>query len=159
MGFLDRFKKTREKSVGDKKVAGKIIDKEKKQEKPDKKKTEKKAAKKEIKKDESRPKSYRKDAYDTGNAYRYLLKPMVSEKATFLSADGKYVFIVHPDANKIEIKKAVQKVFNVKVEDVNIINVSGKEVRFGRSRGRTKDWKKAVVTLAPGDAIELYEGV
>lgn len=156
MGFLDRFKKTREKSVGDKKIAGKIIDKEKDKKETAAKKPEKK---KEVRKEEGRPKSYRKDAYDTGNAYRYLLKPMVSEKSTFLTAEGKYVFVVHPEANKIEIKKAVQKVFNVKVEDVNIINVSGKKVRFGRENGRTKNWKKAVVTLAPGDTIELYEGV
>jgi len=157
MGFLDRFKKARERSVGDKKVAGKIIDKEKgaKKETAEKKSDKKKG----VKKEEGRPKSYRKDAYDTGNAYRYLLKPMVSEKSTFLSAEGKYVFVVHPEANKIEIKKAVQKVFNVKVEDVNIVNISGKHVRFGRESGRTKDWKKAIVTLAPGDTIELYEGV
>jgi large subunit ribosomal protein L23 len=150
MGFFDRFKKSKEKQVSGKKTAGKIIRQEKQK---------KDTAKKALPKKESKPKVFGKETLDTGLAYRNLIKPMVSEKASVLASEGKYVFVVSPSANKIEVKKAVQKVFNVKVKDVNIINVSGKSVRFGRHWGRTKDWKKAVVTLEPGENIELYEGV
>ncbi|NIP32772.1 50S ribosomal protein L23 [Candidatus Saccharibacteria bacterium] len=153
MGLLDKFKKLREKSVGDRKVAGKVIEKEKKEAKKPKKKEAPK------KKEEAKPKILRKESADTGLAYHNLIKPMVSEKSSFLTSEGKYVFVVHPDANKIEIKKAVQKVYNVRVRDVKIINMRGKSVRFGRVTGRTKDWKKAIVGLESGDKIELYEGV
>lgn len=147
MGLLDKFKKIREKKVGTKKVAGKVIEKEKKE------------ARKPKKKEEAKPRIIRKESADTGLAYRHLLKPMVSEKSSFLTAEGKYVFVVHPDANKIEIKKAVQKAYNVRVSNVKIINMRGKSVRFGRVTGKTKDWKKAIVGLEPGEKIELYEGV
>lgn len=146
MGFLDRFKKSREKQVGKKAVAAKILGKEKA--KPEDKKEEK------IR--EARVASKKTD---TGMAFRHLIKPMVSEKASVLASQGKYVFVVHPYANKIQIKKAVEEVFGVKVNDVNIIKMLGKNVRFGRVRGRTKNWKKAVVTLEPGQKIEIYEGV
>lgn len=151
MGLLDKFKKIREKTVGDKKIAGKVIDK---QGKP-----EKKASKPKAKKEESKSRIIKKETVDTGMAYRNLMRPLVSEKATFLTAEGKYVFVVSPEANKIEIKKAVQNVYSVKVKDVNIINMRGKRVRFGRSWGKTNNWKKAIVTLEPGEKIELYEGV
>jgi len=149
MGLLDKFKKIREKSVGTKKVAEKIIEKEKQ---PAKKAEPKK-------KEEAKPRVVRKESLDTGMAYRNLVKPMVSEKSSFLTADGKYVFVVNLDANKIEIKKSVEAVYNVRVKDVNVINMRGKRVRFGRVWGKTNDWRKAVVTLEPGDKIELYEGV
>ena len=152
MGFLDRFKTKREKDVGDKKVASKVIDKKKKQPIKPKKKDQ-------PKKEAAKPKIFGKESVDTGMAYHNLIKPMVSEKSSFLSAEGKYVFIVHPDANKIEIKKAVQMAYNVRVNDVNVINTRGKQVRFGRVRGRTKDWRKAIVTLEQGEKIELFEGV
>ena len=152
MGLLDRFRKSREKEVGGKKVAGKIIKRGKKAEKSKEKKED-------IEKKEAKPKTFRKEAADTGLAYRHLFKPMVSEKASILTSEGKYVFVVNPKANKIEIKKAIQNVFNVRVKDVNIINMRGKNVRFGRVWGKTKDWKKAIVTLEPGEKIELYEGV
>ncbi len=96
---------------------------------------------------------------DTGRAYEILLKPVVTEKATNLASENKYVFEVSPRANKIEIKKAVKNVYGVEPLRVNIIKVSGKEIRSGRISGRTKDWKKAIVTLKPGEQIEIYEGV
>jgi len=92
-------------------------------------------------------------------AYRVLIKPIVSEKATMLSSQNAYVFEVAPRMNKIEIKKAVQKVYNVTPIKVNIINVMGRNVRYGKTTGRTKNWKKAVVTLKKGETIQLYEGV
>lgn len=152
MGFLDRFKSKREKDVGDKKVASKVIDKKKQLVDKPKKKDQ-------LGREAARPKVAGKKSVGTGMAYQNLIKPMVSEKSSFLAAEGKYVFIVHADANKIEIKKAVQRAYNVRVRDVNVINTRGKEVRFGRVRGRTKDWRKAIVTLEPGEKIELYEGV
>jgi large subunit ribosomal protein L23 len=96
-----------------------------------------------------------------------LVRPVVSEKSYAAMAEGRYVFRCRPDANKIEIKKAVEDLFSdqkIEVLAVNTINVRGK-VRL-RSRGRTRiegrspDWKKAIVTLAPGQQIKgLFEGV
>lgn len=90
----------------------------------------------------------------TGDAYRILLHPQFSEKSNLLSNKGKYVFIVDPSANKTEIKKAVEKVYDVHVTDVNVLRVAGKKRRYGRSVGQTRSWKKAVVTLLAGEKIE-----
>ena len=89
-----------------------------------------------------------------------VLRPMITEKATELGSANKYMFEVRRDANKTQIKEAVQKGFDVKVESVNVMNVKGKprRVRGNRIKHRP-DWKKAVVTLAPGDKIELFQGV
>jgi len=95
----------------------------------------------------------------TDEAHRILIKPLVTEKAAEFSAVGKYIFVINPRMNKIEVKKAVRKIYGVDPVRVNIINVSGNKVRYGRITGRTKSWKKAVVTLKPGDKIEIYEGV
>jgi len=95
----------------------------------------------------------------TKQAYRVLVKPLVTEKASSLSAAGKYLFVVNPKMNKVEIKKAVRAIYKVEPIKINIANFSGKSVRYGRTAGKTKDWKKAVVTLKPGDKIEIYEGV
>jgi large subunit ribosomal protein L23 len=95
----------------------------------------------------------------TASSYRFLVKPLVTEKAGNMSAEGKYVFEVNSFANKVEIKKAIRAVYNVNPVKINILNVSGKSVRYGRTQGKTKNWKKAVVTLKPGDKIEVYEGV
>lgn len=86
-------------------------------------------------------------------------KPLITEKLSSQAAEGKYGFLVAGGANKIDIKKAVNATYGVDVKDVKIINVGGREVRYGRHIGRTKDWKKALVTLAPGEKIEVYEGV
>ena len=88
-----------------------------------------------------------------------LHRPLITEKSTLLKdKHGKIAFVVNRKANKIEIRKAVEKVFKVKVLDVQTMNVSGKRKRFGRIEGMTSAWKKAVVTLAPGDHIEFFEG-
>jgi large subunit ribosomal protein L23 len=70
---------------------------------------------------------------------------------------NKYAFEVDPRANKIEIEKAVEKLFKVKVLTVRTMNIAGKKKRVGRVMGRKSDWKKAIVTLAPGQAIEVFE--
>ena len=89
-----------------------------------------------------------------------VLRPMITEKATELGGANKYMFEVRRDANKTQIKEAVQKGFDVKVESVNVMNVKGtpRRVRGNRIKHRP-DWKKAIVTLAPGDKIELFQGV
>jgi len=91
--------------------------------------------------------------------YEVLKKPVVSEKTMGLLAENKYTFLVNPDANKIEIKHAVEKAFNVKVIDVKTISVKGKTKRVGRYVGKTSDKKKAIVTLKAGDKIEIFDGV
>ncbi|MDA8212651.1 MAG: 50S ribosomal protein L23 [Clostridia bacterium] len=91
--------------------------------------------------------------------YEVLKKPVVSEKTMGLLADNKYTFLVNPDANKIEIKHAVEKAFNVKVTDVKTISIKGKAKRVGRYVGKTADKKKAIVTLQDGDKIEIFDGV
>ena len=100
-----------------------------------------------------------KKAKKQGNAYRILVKPLVTEKASYLGAQNKYVFEVNKDANKIEITEAVEEVYGVRPVSVNIVRVRGKNVRYGRITGKRKDWKKAIVTLPEGKSINIYEGV
>jgi len=91
--------------------------------------------------------------------YNVLSKPLVTEKNVQLQAKGKYSFKVADAANKRQVKQAVEEAFNVGVVKVNIITVPGKQRRIGRRMVLTPSWKKAVVTLKPGDKIELFEGV
>lgn len=88
-----------------------------------------------------------------------LLAPILSEKSNELREQGKYVFRVDPKASKIEIKEAVRKLFNVKVVDCTVMNVGGKIKRVRGRPGRTSNWKKAIVRLAPGETIKVFEGV
>lgn len=88
---------------------------------------------------------------------RILIKPIITEKAMNLSASGKYVFEVAPKTNKTEIKKAIKLLYKVNPIKVNIIKVKGKKVQYGKARGRTKNWKKAIVTLKKGEKIEFTE--
>ena len=88
-----------------------------------------------------------------------LIKPLLTEKSNRLSAEGKYAFRVANYANKIEVKRAVERAFRVNVTKVNILRVKGKERRVGRFPvGRTAGWKKAIVTVAKGQSIPLFEG-
>lgn len=86
------------------------------------------------------------------NAFEVIIAPVVSEKTMKLSGDGKYTFEVHSKAGKIEIAKAVEEIFNVKVAHVNVMNYLGKSKRSRTSvkMGKCADWKRAVVTLAEG---------
>lgn len=88
-----------------------------------------------------------------------LLRPLVTEKNTLLQAQNKYAFEVAQEASKPQIRQAVEKAFKVKVDMVNIIKVPGRTKRVGRRLVVTSPWKKALVTLQPGDKIELFEGV
>jgi large subunit ribosomal protein L23 len=87
-----------------------------------------------------------------------LLAPVISEKSYGLIDEGKYTFIVHPDANKTQIKIAVEKVFNVKVTSVNTINRAGKRKRTRLGFGTRNNTKRAIVSLAAGDRIDLFGG-
>ena len=96
------------------------------------------------------------------DAFSTILRPVVSEKSTVLGNEGNYVFEVAPTANKIQIKQAIEVAFankKVQVSAVNILHVSGKVRRRGRSVGTTRSWKKAIVTLAAGQRLDLFEGV
>jgi large subunit ribosomal protein L23 len=87
-----------------------------------------------------------------------LLRPVVSEKSYGLLDENKYTFFVHPDANKTQIKIAVQQIFNVTVLSVNTLNRQGKRKRTKYGTGKRKNTKRAVVSLAPGDRIEIFGG-
>jgi large subunit ribosomal protein L23 len=91
--------------------------------------------------------------------YEVLRRPLVTEKNTTLQAQNKYAFEVAGEANKHQIGQAVEKAFKVKVTAVNVMTVPSKTRRVGRRQVLTQSWKKAVVTLKPGDKIELFEGV
>jgi large subunit ribosomal protein L23 len=91
--------------------------------------------------------------------YHIIRRALVTEKSTLAKEENKYVFEVDRRANKIEVTNAVEKIFKVKVLDVHVMNVAGKKKRVGRILGEKSSWKKAVVTLAPGSRIEIYEGV
>lgn len=86
-----------------------------------------------------------------------LIKPIITEKTTVLMEERKYTFRVPLAATKVEIRQAVEQIFKVKVQAVNTMRYEGKMKRLGRTQGRRSDWKKAVVTLKPGETIELFE--
>ena len=90
------------------------------------------------------------------NNYRdIIIAPVITEKAALCEQEGTYVFKVAKKANKTQIKQAIEKIFNVKVENVNTVNVHPKKKRVGRYEGKTKAYKKAIVTLAEGSKLDL----
>jgi large subunit ribosomal protein L23 len=95
------------------------------------------------------------------NAHDIIIRPVITEKNTALMEEGKYTFEVAQEANKPMIKAAVQQIFNVSVKAVNTMNVKGKlkvrRTRNGQQSGYSRSWKKAIVTLAPGERIEIFE--
>ena len=90
---------------------------------------------------------------------RVIVRPVVTEKSTDMNESNKYVFEVAVDANKNEIKQAVERFFGVKVREVRTLNVKGKPKRLGRHMGRRKDWKKAIITVQSGDKIDIFDVV
>ncbi len=86
-----------------------------------------------------------------------ILAPVVSEKSYSLLDSNAYTFVVHPDANKTEIRQAVEQIWGVKVQSVNTVNRKGKNKRFRQTLGRRNDTKRAVVKLVEGDKIEIFE--
>lgn len=99
----------------------------------------------------------------TLQAAQVILRPVISEKSMDHTQRGKYTFAVHEDANKLQIKAAVEELFKVGVVEVNVLTTKVKEKsrnrRRGRTRGYTSPWKKAIVTVKSGDKIEFFEGV
>ncbi len=91
--------------------------------------------------------------------YQVIVRPLITEKATILAGERKYAFEVASHANKNQIRDAVHHAFKVSVTKVNTLTVHGKRRRRGRLQSRTKSWKKAIVTLAEGDSIQLFEGL
>ena len=92
------------------------------------------------------------------DARNIIVRPVVSEKSYALIAANKYTFRVHPRAHKTQIRSAVEEIFNVRVIEVRTMRQKPKPKRRGWTSGTTRSWKKAVVELAPGDRIELFEG-
>jgi large subunit ribosomal protein L23 len=86
-----------------------------------------------------------------------IIRPVVSEKSYAGLEQNTYTFLVDPRSNKTEIKEAIQKIWNVRVTSVNTLNRQGKWKRRGWKRGKRPDQKRAIVTLAPGDSIEIFE--
>lgn len=92
-------------------------------------------------------------------AHRVLVEPWITEKSHQINAENKYIFKVEKGAPKPEIKKAVEKLYSVKVLTVNVVNVPPKKRYYGRKLGWKQGFRKAIVTLKKGDKIELFEGV
>jgi large subunit ribosomal protein L23 len=94
------------------------------------------------------------------NYYDIVRRPVVTEKSSLLKEmSNQYVFEVATDANKVEIAKAVEQLFKVKVLSVRVMNIEGKQRRLGKSIGKRSDWRKAIVKLSPKDKISFFEGV
>lgn len=114
-----------------------------------KKEESKQDEKKEIKKDLKNT-----SKKEVGNFYQFLIEPLLTEKGTILRESGQYLFKVATKANKIEIKNAIENIFNTKVDNVNIVNIPRKKRRLGKSQGFKAGYKKAIVTLKKGEKIE-----
>lgn len=154
MSILDKIlkKKTDKLAINSQEVEVKKSAKDKKKQVE----TKKAVSKLEVKK-ETKVSTVSKKTSDWKNfpVYRVLIRPVITEKATDLSVNNQYIFEISKQATKNEIKKAVAGRYGVKIKKVNLINVRGKQVRYGRTRGKTKSWRKAIVTLQAGDKIEL----
>ncbi|MBU0546041.1 50S ribosomal protein L23 [Patescibacteria group bacterium] len=160
MGLLDRWKNKKKEEL----LKGNADKIEKKLEKiGEAKDLKKKDEKKETKavKTKTAPKEEEKQraVKTTEIAYRILLRPLVTEKSAIAQSLNKYSFVVAKYANKNQVKQAVQELYGVKPLFVNMANIDGRRVRFGRSMGRRSDYKKAVVTLPKGKSIIIHEGV
>ncbi len=93
------------------------------------------------------------------DATQVLIRPIVSEKTYVLATAGKYTFRVHPDAHKTQIKQAVEQLFDVRVLGVATMSVKGKPKRRGYTSGTRRSWKKAVVQVAEGQTIPIFQGL
>ncbi len=93
------------------------------------------------------------------DASQVIIRPVVSEKSFVQAEIGKYTFRVHSDAHKTQIRQAVEQLFEVRVRDVRTVSVKSKPKRRGVYAGRTRTWKKAIVQLAPGDSIPIFQGL
>lgn len=153
MGLLDKLKKNKAEKDSKQEELLNVV-KENRAKRAEKKKTK---SKKPATQQAQTPAGSSAPRKETG-AYRVLLHPQVSEKATAAEVSGRYTFIVARDADKVRIKDAVQAIYGVRPVKVRTINMNGKQVRFGWREGRRSDWKKAVVILPKGKSITIHEG-
>jgi large subunit ribosomal protein L23 len=93
------------------------------------------------------------------DASQVIIRPVVSEKSYVLAAADKYTFRVHPNAHKTQIRQAIETLFEVNVVEVRTISVKSKPKRRGQNIGRTRAWKKAIVQVAPGQSIPIFQGL
>jgi large subunit ribosomal protein L23 len=93
------------------------------------------------------------------NATQVIIRPVVSEKSYVLAAADKYTFRVHANAHKVQIRQAIEELFEVKVVNVHTMSVKSKPKRRGVTAGRSRSWKKAVVQVRPGDTIPIFQGL
>jgi large subunit ribosomal protein L23 len=93
------------------------------------------------------------------DASQVIIRPVVSEKSYVLATAGKYTFRVHPDAHKTQIKQAIEQLFDVDVAGVRTAKVRSKPKRRGYTTGRTREWKKAIVQVAEGQSIPIFQGL
>ncbi len=93
------------------------------------------------------------------NSRTVIVRPVISEKSYELMAANKYTFRVHPDAHKTQVRQAVEELFGVKVENVNVLKVQPKPKRRGLIKGRKPGWKKAIVQVREGDSIPIFQGL
>ena len=96
---------------------------------------------------------------DKSTAFKVLVKPLVTEKSAVAESKNKYSFVVAKSANKNQIKTAIAEIYGVKPSHVNVANIEGRRVRFGRSLGRRSDYKKTIITLPAGKSIDIHTGV
>lgn len=176
MGLFDRMKKKFEDAGSQKKVKNIVDDpKKKKQEKKSVKKEDKGLSKEEIARAQSMEQSTSQPAKekeikkegdkkkvdatpkDTKLAFKILIKPLLTEKVSSMGSEGKYAFEVHPRATKSEVRKAVRAAYDVNPVAVHMMVVKGKDIKFGLQRGRTKNRKKAIITLPEGKTIDVYQ--
>lgn len=166
MGLLNNFlhkkqKKEQLSKIGEKKAAPVVAAKEKEVKKEVKAKSHDHADHDHAGHTHAESKSENKvKASDYSLAFKILVKPLVTEKSAIAQGkNNKYSFVVAKSANKDQIKKAIEEVFGVKAVSVNVANIEGRRVRFGRSMGRRSDYKKAVITLPEGKTIDIHTGV
>lgn len=99
----------------------------------------------------------KKDAREMkSDPWKVIYGPLTTEKTTMLGEANQYVFRVNRAAGKIQVARAIEELYGVNVTDVNTVNIKGKQVNFGRTRGKQSDWKKAIVTVARGEKIDTY---
>jgi len=148
MGLLDNFLHRKQKKeqlgkIGEKKAAPVVVAKEKEAKHvPAEKQSEHKVK-----------------LSEKSRAFKIFVKPLVTEKSAVAESKNKYSFVVAKSANKNQIKTAIEEVYGVRPIGVNVANIEGRRVRFGRSMGRRSDYKKAIITLPAGKSIDIHTGV
>ena len=173
MGLLNRFKKQGDANEPEKEIKKKPEEKKGKVDSEQQKKSETRSfdpslvpgagkeatPKKDSKKETVKSATKKVKKENTKDAYKVLIRPIITEKASSLGVNGQYVFEVASNANKVEIKKAIQSLYGVTAVGIRVMNQRGRKVQYGRHSGTTKSWKKAIISLKPGDKIEVHEGI